>query len=161
MGSAANSYDIGDTVELIAWALAKPTVGSIDAGKTALTVRDASGYAASDPILVRAAGPAGADLVTTVNSVAGNVLTLAAAAAATVLEQRVGKPTAATATVSVRKPDGSSVTPAPTASSPQTGKYVATVDPDQAGDWWYRVAFTGAIKAAAEGLFLVLPRRVP
>lgn len=69
-----------------------------------------------------------------------------------------GTPTNPTAvTVTVRKPDGQTVSP--TASSSVTGTWEADVDPDQHGNWFYRFAGTGALVVAEESQFYVRPRR--
>jgi hypothetical protein len=154
----AERYQIGDQVSLKGIALTSLTRGTVEKDSTLLTVEDASGYANTNPILVRGAGPLGSDLVTTVASVSGSVITLAAAASLLVQRAVVGKPTNATAVCKVRKPDHSVLTPS--LSNPSTGVYVATVDPDIAGDWLYRFDFTGAAKAAGEQRFVVAERRV-
>lgn len=153
------TYDIGDSVELRAWSLTAVTRGTVQTGKTALTVHDASGYVSGNPIVVVGAGAGGSDLVTTVGAVAGKVVTLADAASEDVTDALVGKPTNATVVCRVRKPSGDLVAPAPAVSPVSTGLYKAVVDPDAAGDWWYGFDVTGAVKAAGERKFLVRERR--
>lgn len=61
-----------------------------------------------------------------------------------------------TVTCTVRKPDGSTLTPSATGSS---GSYHADIQPDQTGNWHYRFAGTGALVAAEEGQFYVRVRK--
>lgn len=63
-----------------------------------------------------------------------------------------------TVTCTVRKPDGSTLTPTAT-STGSTGAYRADIQPDQTGNWYYRFAGTGALVAAEEGQFYVRTRR--
>jgi hypothetical protein len=63
--------------------------------------------------------------------------------------------TNATVTLVVTKPDGSTTSPSVTNAS--TGIYTAAVAPDQAGEWLYRWAATGAATTAEDGAFLVEP----
>lgn len=154
-------YDIGDSIELAADFTAKNTVGKVDAGSTALTVRDATGYAANDPIVVRGAGDVGGDLYTTVSgSPAGNVITLAAAAKTSVVRAPVGKLVAPGAvTFKVRLPDGTSVGPT-AATTVSAGRYTGTFDPTIAGQHFYNFAGTSPAKATDEREFIVRERRV-
>jgi len=158
VSTLANVYDVGDQVPLRAIVVALETRGSIASGSNLLTVADATGYATSDPIAVRRAGPLGSDLLTTISSISGSVLTLAATASTTVNRQPVGKRLAATVTASVEKPDGTNATPTLTPSS--TGVYEGSYAPDAKGDYYVRVAATGAAVAADELLFVVRERRV-
>lgn len=81
----------GNQVVTRATCLTPHTVGSIDEGSTTLTVRDPTGLANLDPVLVADAGPEGGHLITAVASVAGNVVTLSAPAETTVRRVAVGK----------------------------------------------------------------------
>jgi uncharacterized protein YfaS (alpha-2-macroglobulin family) len=60
----------------------------------------------------------------------------------------------------VKKPDGTLLNPNPVVTSPSTGVFKAIVDPDAAGEWWYRFEGTGGTKAAGEGVFKVRDRKV-
>lgn len=86
-----DTYVEGTQVVTRAICLTPYTVGSIDEGSTALTVRDADGFANADPVVVEAAGPEGGHLFTTVAAVVGNTITLADPAATTVRRVSVGK----------------------------------------------------------------------
>jgi len=61
----------------------------------------------------------------------------------------------ATTAIVVTKPDGTTVTPAPTITNVSTGIYTAVVAPDQVGLWLYRWAATGAATTAEDGQFYV------
>ncbi len=61
----------------------------------------------------------------------------------------------ATTTIVVTKPDGTTVTPAPTITNVSIGIYTAVVAPDQVGTWLYRWAATGAATTAEDGQFYV------
>lgn len=63
--------------------------------------------------------------------------------------------TNATVTLVVTKPDGSTTNPAIT--NLATGKYGATVAPDQPGEWLFKWAATGAATTAEDGAFQVDP----
>lgn len=67
------------------------TTGSITSGQATLTVASTATWAANQGIRVAGAGAAGADLVTTVSSIAGSVLTLAANASTTVTSAKVSR----------------------------------------------------------------------
>ncbi len=65
---------------------------------------------------------------------------------------------ATTKTIVVTKPDGTTLSPAPTITSPSTGLYSADVYPDAAGEWLYRwAAFDagGLAMAARDDFFMV------
>ncbi len=64
-----------------------------------------------------------------------------------------GALTATVTTLTVRKPDGTTITPAVT--SPSTGRYEAIIPVDQAGTWSYRWVTAGALTAAEEGTLYV------
>ncbi|MDB5811119.1 MAG: hypothetical protein JWN94_3241, partial [Betaproteobacteria bacterium] len=66
-----------------------PTTGTASASSTTLTVASGAGYAMGDAILVAGAGASGADLATTISSIAGNTITLAAAAQTAVTNANV------------------------------------------------------------------------
>lgn len=61
------------------------TLGSIASGSNLLTVSDVTRFATGQAVLVIGAGAAGSDLETTIASIAGNVLTLAANASSDVV----------------------------------------------------------------------------
>lgn len=63
------------------------------------------------------------------------------------------------ATCKVRKPDGTSTTPATTRVS--QGIYTALFIPDQSGEHWYNGVGTGAAIGVAERAFVVEPQHVP
>jgi hypothetical protein len=67
------------------------TRGSMSVGQNDLVVRDPTGYTIADPILVVGAGAVGSDLSTTIGSIAGSVLSLAAPALTTVTAAMCGK----------------------------------------------------------------------
>jgi hypothetical protein len=157
-----NEYDVGETITLKALFLTGATVGSILAGATKLTVRDPSGLTTTpgSPIIVIGAGAVGGDLVTTVASISGQEITLAAAAAANATLAVVGTPTApASCSCKVIDPSGSESSLAVT--NPSTGRYQALFTADLDGDHYYR--FTGTGTATADGWrkFVVRPERVP
>ncbi len=156
--AAPKVYDIGDSIELFGYFTQNNTIGAVDAGSTALTVQDATGYAGSDAIIVYGAGDVGGDLITAVSSVSGNTITLAATAKTSVIRAQVGELVAGTVTCTVRKPDGTSSTPS--VSNLGTGRYKATFDAETAGQHFYRFASTGSVKAGEEREFVVRERRV-
>lgn len=65
------------------------TTGSIDSGSTVLTVADGTGFLQAQRVKVSGAGAAGADLTTTIATVAGTVITLAGTAGTTVFNATV------------------------------------------------------------------------
>lgn len=67
------------------------TIGTVDALTTSLAVASAANITAGDAILVRGAGTAGADLVTTVAAIAGSTITLSTAATTSVTDSVVYK----------------------------------------------------------------------
>lgn len=152
-----NTYDRGDRVRLVTWIGINVTTmaTSASAGSTTITVRDpeiAAGYVASDLLRLSPEDPTRRETVT-VTSVSGRVVTVSSPIA---FDHGPGEPVielaAATVTVAVRKPNGSggftTVSPAPTVTSPSTGQYVAEVTLDTAGEWEYRFVSTGAVEAA-------------
>jgi hypothetical protein len=56
-------------------------------------------------------------------------------------------------TLTVRKPDGTLLTPTPT--NPSTGVFTALVDLDTSGRWTFRYAGTGTLVTAGEDGFSV------
>lgn len=148
-----DEFRIGEVARLRLLTLTDRTVGAITAGSTLLTVTDASAYANGNPICVEGAGPAGADLFTTVQSVDGTVITLAAAAQTTVrgAEPRrpnVGKPANPTnPRIRIKKPNGDVVTPAIV--NDAQGRHHSDYTVDQEGP--YAVAADGAGAAAGWG----------
>jgi hypothetical protein len=153
-----NEYDVGDQITLQAIFLANPTLGTIAAQQTTLTLADPTGYANSDPILVAGAGPLGADLVTTIASITGSSAVLAKAASTDVERADVGKPTNATVACTVHQPDATTTTPG--ASQVSTGQYQASFTAAQSGEHYYRFVASGAAAGAEEGHFVVRPSRV-
>lgn len=132
------TYAEGNKVVTRATVLSPHTIGSIDQISDQLTVRDTDGLQAADPILVKDAGPEGGHLVTTVASITGNTVTLAADAAARVSRVTVGKLVdPATVTFTARNGDGTptAYTQAdPEVTNPSTGVWELRLDADE-GDW--------------------------
>ena len=155
-----NTYDIGDSIELLGYFTSFNTVGQIDAGSTILTVQDATGYAASDAIIVSGAGDLGSDLITTVSgSPVGNVITLAAPAKTSVVRGKTAKLiTPTTITLKVRAPDGTTTTISTTALG--VGRYTGSFIAAMAGQHWYRFEGTGTAAVDEEQTFFVRQRRV-
>jgi hypothetical protein len=152
-------YDIGDTVQLYGVFTTLATRGTIAKDFAALTVRDVTGYAPSDPIIITGAGAVEGDLVTTIVSIVGSTLNLAAVAQTSVTAAFLGKlSTPTTVTCKVLLPDGTIVTPANAAIS--TGRYLASYDPTLVGDHFYKFAGTGLAKAEDERQFVVRENRV-
>lgn len=67
------------------------TTGSITSGQATLTVASTATWAANQGIRVAGAGAAGADLETTISSIAGSVFTLATNASTTVSNAKVSR----------------------------------------------------------------------
>lgn len=152
------AYDIGDTVILAGEIATNHTRGSITEGSPLLTCQSVVGYANTDTIVVRGAGVEGSDLITTVSSISGNVITLALAASETVVRAEVAELVNGTAAFAVEKPDGTAS--AVSASNIGVGRYEGTYDPTVAGDHWYGLTVTGAAKAYGEETFFVNEKRV-
>jgi len=70
-----------------------------------------------------------------------------------VIRDEAAVATNATVVVTVKKPDGTTTTPAVT--NPSTGSYGAVVDIDMPGPWSVRWVATGTLKAAEELTFQV------
>jgi len=66
--------------------------------------------------------------------------------------------TPTTVTCTVRAPSGDEQTL--TVSGPSGGTYLAELEPDEEGTWWYRFAGSGGYIAAEEGVFSIRHRRV-
>lgn len=158
------TYTEGDVVELVAYFLTPQTRGSILAGSLELTVVDATGFGVSDPFFVEGAGDAGGDLLTSIDAIAGNVLTLTDAAAETVTLAQVGKrvnPT--TVTFTVKQPPlagGTTETFAappgdPALTNPATGKWQLTYAPPSHGNYRWKAAGTGVAAGAEVEAFVV------
>lgn len=156
----------GNVWRITAYALTLPTIGSIRAESELLTVRDVSGFVVSDPLLVAGAGALGGDLETTIDSIAGNVFNLAAAAGETATRVQVGRRTnPSTSTFKVSRPDGVVTTiahPNALITNPIAGKFILTYAPPADVEGWYRGRFigTGAAECADEVAFYVAPSRV-
>jgi len=158
----ANVYTEGDQVKIVIYSLTPHTRGVIAAGAVALTVADPTGFLNGDQFFVENAGPEGGDLVTTIAAVpAGNVLTLAAAAAVGVKRAVVGKRAdPSTAEFKVKRPSGTIDTftnPHAQIANPLVGKWVLTYDPPVSGNgtYWWRFVGTGTAKGAIEGSFVM------
>ena len=147
------SYVEGTQVVTRAICVTPHTVGSIDEGSVQLTVRDTTGLAAPDPIVVRDAGHEGGHLFTTISSVAGNVLTLAAPARATVRRATVGKlANPGTVVFTVRNGDAAPTTlthPNAAISNPSTGVWELRLVSDE-GEWQIHFQGTTPCHCAAE-----------
>ncbi len=74
-------------------------------------------------------------------------------------ENVAGALTATITTLTVRKPDGTILTPSPIVTSPSVGRYQATVKVDQDGTWHYDWLTDDVLTAAEGGYFDV--RRSP
>lgn len=155
-------YTEGNRIKLTAWFLAPHTRGSVVAGSTAVTVVDPTGFAAGDPVFLEGAGPEGGDLVTTIATVAGNVVTLVDAASNSVDLSRFGKritPTAITFRVKQPPRAGGSievfVVPDAQITNPVTGKYVLEYTPPSHGTYRWRSEGTGTAVGAEEDSFVV------
>lgn len=133
------------------------TIGSIQAGSTALVVRDTTGFANGNPFLVERAGPEGGHLTTTIVSIAGNTITLAAAAAATVTRVSVGKLTnPGTVTFTARRSDGTPTpyTAAPEVTNPSTGVWELRLVNNES-DWAIHFQGTTPCHCAAETFYRI------
>lgn len=142
------------------------TTGSGDAGSTSLTVADPSGLAVADTFVVEGAGALGADHVTTIAAIAGNVLTLAAALQTTVELTPCGRrvdPDTITFTVKRQTSADAAVAyvygTAPEATKDSTGVYELALTPGE-GVWHVHVQGTGAAYAADETSFEIHHSRV-
>lgn len=157
MAAVPNRYDVGDQIVLEAYVLSSPTLGTIGLGANTVTLQDGSGYSTADPILVKGAGPLGADLVTTVSSISGSQAVLAANCETAVTRALVGKPTAATVICNVRLPDGTDSPAGVTAVS--TGRYRSIYTPAASGSHFYRFTCSGGASGAEEQQFVVREQR--
>lgn len=162
MDPTPNVYDIGEEVTLTCTFLVLATRGSMIVGQNDLTVRDAAGYAPADPVLVAGAGTVGGDLVTTISSIAGNILSLAAPAQTSVTLALVGRlQNQTTTTCRVKKPDGLIADVTATITNTSTGKYKATFVTALEGDHFVRwLGTTGATTGTEERQFVAREARV-
>lgn len=152
----------GNQIVTRAYCLSPHTVGSVAKDSTKLTVRDTTGLSSGNPVLVEDAGHEGGHLLTTISSISGNVVTLAAAAAETVRRVRVGKLTdPGSVTFTARNADGT-----PTAytsgsgsvTNPAVGIWELRLTHDQ-GEWQIHFAGTAPCLGAAETGYRVSPAR--
>lgn len=153
-------YDVGAVVTLSCLFLNGNTLGSITVGQNTLYVRDASGLTQGQPIFIAGAGAVGGDLLTTVSSINGQTVILAATAASTVTLAVVGQPANPGAvTCKVKLPDRTSQTL--TTANPSTGKFTASFTPTLEGVHYAR--WTGTTPAAGDSWreFVVRPERGP
>jgi hypothetical protein len=156
----ANAYVEGNQIKVKAWFLTPHTIGRCEEGSNLVTVADASGFLTGQSVLLAGAGPEGEHLATTISSIAGSVVTIAASATTRVKWTAFGKLTdPTTITFKVERPVGTIDTytaPHAAITSPQAGIYVLTYDPASDGTYPYRVEGTGAAKGAAEGAFRII-----
>jgi hypothetical protein len=133
--------------------------GSTSVGQNDLVVRDRTGYTIADPILVVGAGAVGGDLSTTIGSIAGSVLSLAAPALTTVTAAMCGKlQNPGATTCKLLKPDLTLATLI--VSNVSTGKFTAPFDTTLEGDHFVRWTGTGTATGAEERQFVVREERV-
>jgi len=162
----ANVYVEGNQIKIKAWFLTPHTIGTCWAGSAEVSVADTSGLAAADAVVLAGAGPEGLHLVTTISSIAGQVVTLALPATTAVKWAVFGKLVdPSSVTFKVEEPDGDLVTktdPDAAIAHPQAGIFVLTYDPPVSGDgtYGYRVEGTGTAKGAAEDTFRVASSRI-
>lgn len=164
----ANVYVEGNQVKVKAWFLTPHTIGTCQAGSAQVTVADTTGLAGGNAVVLAGAGPENLHLVTTIASIAGQVVTLSLAATTPVRWAVFGKltdPSTVTFTVEEPPPSGALVTkvhPDAAITTPQPGIYILTYDPPVSGDGTYtaRVASTGTAKGAAELEFRVKSSRI-
>jgi hypothetical protein len=153
--------DLNDSRTLRVVFTTNETTGSITAGETALTVASVTGYANGDTVVVTGAGPGGTNLVTTISSISGRVLTLASAATITVKNAAVGEATdPTTVTLRLRNPAGTVTTytyALAEITKDGVGQYSKAVTFDSAGYWNYRYEGTGTVPATEEATLLVTP----
>jgi hypothetical protein len=155
----------GNSVKVVVYTLTPHTLGSIRAGQQTLIVRDADGFADSDPVLVEGAGALGGDLLTSISAVSGNTITLADAARESVSRARVGRRVdPSTAEFKLKRPDGTIDTfthPDPAIAHPVAGKYVLTYTPPPSplrhGLYLVRFVGTGVAAGAEELAFRLTP----
>lgn len=143
----------GTQVVTRATCLTPHTLGSIQAGSVELEVRDASEFAALDPLYIAGAGTEGGPLKTTVASIAGNTITLADEALETVSRVPVGKLTnPGTVTFTARRSDETPVAyinGAPEVSNPSIGVWELRLVNDES-DWLVHFQGTTPCHCAAE-----------
>lgn len=143
----------GTQVVTRATCLTPYTLGSIREGDVDLEVRDASEFAALDPLYIAGAGSEGGPLKTTVASITGDTITLSAAAVATVNRVPVGKlANPGTVTFTARRGDD---TPTayqngdPEVSNPSVGVWELRLVNDE-NDWLVHFQGTTPVHCAAE-----------
>lgn len=155
----------GNLVKATVYTLTPHSIASIRADELVALVRDVGSFVPSDPVLVEEAGALGGDLETTISSIAGNDVTLAAAAHETVSRKRFGRRTnPSTATFKVKRPDGTIDTivhPHADIANPIAGKFVLTYTPpagaNRHGLYLVRFVSTGTAACAEEGTFTLTP----
>jgi hypothetical protein len=151
---------VGSPVMLQATFLIEKTVGNIEKGTNTLMTRDASGYLADDPIVVRGGGDVDGDLWTTIASISGNVMTLNSPAGSTVIRGEVGKLVTPTSVAfTVRQPDDSEATGS--AGPVRVGVYEAQFVPSMAGRHTWEMVGSGSVAGRADGEFTVEERETP
>jgi hypothetical protein len=155
-------YTEGNRIRLISFFLTPHTKGSAVAGSLDVTVVDPTGLAGADPVFLEGAGPEGGDLLTTIASIAGNVVTLTTAVSESVDLVRFGKRVApSTITFKVKQPPRAGGTletflaPHAQITNPALGKYVLEYDPPSHGTYRWRADGTGTAAGAEEDSFVV------
>lgn len=148
----------GTQVVTRATCLAPYTVGSVREGSTELEVRDASEFAALDALYIAGAGTEGGPLKTTVASIAGNTITLAAPALETVSRVPVGKlANPGTVTFTVRHADDPPTAYSngdPAVSNPSVGVWELRLVNDE-NDWAIHFQGTTPVHCAAETAYRI------
>lgn len=158
-----NTYDVGQAISLSALFLTGVTVGQMNLNQTTVYVRDPSGLTLTpgSPILIKEAGYAGGDLLTTVVSSSGQAIVVADPCRAYVSLMDVGSPTnPSDVTLLVQTPNGQ-VDISDTLENPSAGRWVGFFDAATDGDHYYRFIGTGAAEADTWRKFIVRPERVP
>lgn len=161
-----SSYVRGNKVVVRVEFRTPTTVATGDAGSADLTVADVTGLAVSDTLVVEGAGPLGADHVSTISAIAGNVVTLAAALQTAVEEAPCGRrvdPDTVTFTVKRQTTADTATTyvygTAAEATRESLGVYLLTIEPGE-GNWHVHCQGTGAAYAADEISFEIRHSRV-
>lgn len=159
----SGSYDISQAVRLKYLAWINPTTlrAASAAAATTISVRDASGYAAADSVVLN---PGALNEETaTVSSVSGTVITLSAGL---VYDHAVNEPVGeladpTTLTVKYQDPSGNETTLVYLTDAAlvrdSLGKFHVILTVDEAGRWFHQAKGTGAVIAAGEEDFYVRP----